>query len=369
MERSVRDLMQPLDQVKKLVPYLPGKPVEEVEREFGIKNSIKLASNENPLGPSRLAMKAIEDMVGQVHRYPDGGCFYLKRKIASFLEVKEKNLIIGNGSNDLLELIARTYLSQNDEAIYGEYAFIVYPIVVQSVGARHVISPMPELVHDLKDFSSRVTDRTKIIFLANPNNPTGTIFRKADFESFLSVVPDSVLIVVDEAYFEYVNDESYPDTLQYHGNFPNLITIRTFSKIYGLAGLRIGYAVASESVTTYVNRVRQPFNVNSVAQTAALAAIDDSDHLAYTKEVNETGMEFLEKGFDDLGIKFIRSCTNFILIDLQQDVMPVYHELLKEGVIVRPVGGYGLKSHLRVTIGTERENRKVIRSFKKVLGK
>lgn len=361
--------MQPLDQVKKLVPYLPGKPIEEVEREFGIKNSVKLASNENPLGPSKLAMKAIEDTIDQVHRYPDGDCFSLKKKIASFLDVKEKNLIIGNGSNDLLELIARTYLSRNDEAIYGEYAFIVYPIVVQSVGAKHIISPMPELVHDLKDFSSRVTDRTKIIFLANPNNPTGTIFRKADFEKFLSVVPDNVLIVVDEAYFEYVNDESYPDTLQYHSNFSNLITIRTFSKIYGLAGLRIGYAVASESITTYVNRVRQPFNVNSVAQIAALAAMDDDNHLSYTKEVNRTGMEFLEKGFNSLGIKFIKSYTNFILIDLQQDTMPVYQKLLKDGVIIRPVEGYGLKSHLRVTIGTERENRKLIQSLKKVLGK
>lgn len=361
--------MEPVDQVKKLVPYVPGKPIEEVEREYGIEKPAKLASNENPLGPSKLAIKALEETADQVHLYPDGDCFYLKKKIASFLNVKEGNLTIGNGSNDVLELIARTYLSKGDEAIYGQHAFIVYPIAVQSVGARHVISPMPHLVHDLKDVASRVTGKTKIIFLANPNNPTGTIFSKADFEEFLTAVPSSVLIVVDEAYFEYVDEEHYPDTLQYHGKAPNLITIRTFSKVYGLAGLRVGYAVASENITGYINRVRQPFNVNSLAQVAALAAMDDGDHLLETREVNKAGMEFLEKGFSGLGIEFIKSYANFILIDLRQDPMPTYHKLLEDGVIVRPVGNYGLKTHLRVTIGTEKENRKLLRSLKKVLGK
>lgn len=361
--------MQPVDQVKKLVPYVPGKPIEEVEREYGIVGPAKLASNENPLGPSKLAIKALKDAADRVHLYPDGDCFYLKRKIASFLNVKEGNLTIGNGSNDVLELIARTYLSRGDEAIYGEHAFIVYPLAVQSTGARHIISPMPNLVHDLKDIASKVTDKTKIIFLANPNNPTGTIFSRADFEQFLSAVPPGVLIVVDEAYFEYVDEEHYPDTLHYHSKFPNLITIRTFSKIHGLAGLRVGYAVASEDVTGYINRVRQPFNVNSLAQAAALAAMDDGEHLLETREVNKAGMEFLEKGFSDLGIEFIKSYANFILIDLRQNPMPTYHKLLQDGVIVRPVENYGLKTHLRVTIGTEEENRKLLGSLKKVLGK
>ncbi len=361
--------MEPLSQIKKLIPYVPGKPIEELEREYGIEDSVKIASNENPSGPSRLAMEAVEKTVSNLHRYPDGDCFYLKKKIASFLGVKVENLTIGNGSNDVIELIAKTYLCGENEAIYGEYAFIVYSIVVQSIGARHIISPMPDMVHNLEDITSRITGRTKIIFLANPNNPTGTIFRKADFERFLSVVPDDVLIVVDEAYFEYVDDKNYPNSLEYHSEKPNLITIRTFSKIYGLAGLRIGYAVASENITDYVSRIRQPFNVNSIAQIAALAAMDDKEHLVTTNEVNKIGMSFMERNFNSLNIRFIKSYTNFILIDLEEDSMPIYSKLLKEGVIVRPVGGYGLKSHLRVTVGTGEENRKFIAALRKVLGK
>ena len=361
--------MDPLDHVKDLIPYVPGKPVEELEREYGVKDSIKIASNENPLGPSKLAVKAVNDALSSIHRYPDGDCFYLKEKLASFLGVNTENLIFGNGSNEVIELIARTYVSKGDEAIYGEHAFIVYPIVTQAIGAKHVVSPMPDLVHDLKDIASRVTGKTKIIFLANPNNPTGTIFNRVDFERFLSVVPEDVLIIADEAYFEYVNDQDYPNTLNYHGENPNLITVRTFSKIYGLAGLRFGYAVASEKVTSYVNRVREPFNINSLAQVAALAALDDDEHVASTNEVNKVGMVFLEQKFSDLGINFIRSHTNFILIDLQKDPIPVYEGLLKEGVIVRPVGGYGLKTHLRVTVGIEEENVRFIKALKKVVGK
>ena len=361
--------MDPLDQVKDLVPYVPGKPVEELEREFGIKDSIKIASNENPLGPSKLAVKAVKETLNNIHRYPDGDCYYLKEKLSSFLNVGPENLIIGNGSNEVIELIARAYLSSEDEAIYGEHAFIVYPIVTQAIGANHVISPMPDLVHDLKDIASRITGKTKIVFLANPNNPTGTIFNKADFEWFLSVVPDNLLIIADEAYFEYVNDAEYPNTLNYHDVKPNLVTVRTFSKIYGLAGLRLGYAVASEMVTSYVNRVREPFNVNSLAQVAALAALDDDEHVASTNKTNANGMNFLETNFKELGIDFIKSYTNFILIDLKTEPGPIYNELLKEGVIVRPVGGYGLKTHLRVTVGTGEENMRFISALKKVLSK
>jgi len=361
--------MDPLSQVKDLVPYVPGKPVEELEREYGIRDSIKIASNENPLGPSKLAVEAVKDWVNNVHRYPDGDCYYLKQKLASVLDVKPDNLIIGNGSNEVIEIIARTYLSADDEAIYGEHAFIVYPIVTQAIGAKHVISPMPDLVHDLRDIASRITGKTKIIFLANPNNPTGTIFDRAEFEWFLSVVPDDILIIADEAYFEYVRVENYPNSLDYQKDRPNLITVRTFSKIYGLAGLRLGYAVASESITSYVNRVREPFNVNSLAQVAAIAALDDEDHVTRTNEVNQNGMLFLEQEFKELGVTFFKSYTNFILIDLKRDPVPIYSDLLKNGVIVRPVGGYGLKTHLRVTVGTMEENERFISALKKVLSK
>lgn len=361
--------MDPLNHVKDLIPYVPGKPVEELEREYGVKDSIKIASNENPLGPSKKAVDAVSDALNNIHRYPDGDCFYLKEKLASFLNVTTENLIFGNGSNEVIELIARTYVSKGDEAIYGEHAFIVYPIVTQAIGAKHVVSPMPDLVHDLKDIASRITGKTKIIFLANPNNPTGTIFNRVDFEWFLSVVPEGVLIIADEAYFEYVSDQNYPNTLSYHSEHPNLITVRTFSKIYGLAGLRFGYGVASEKITSYVNRVREPFNVNSLAQVAAMAAIDDSEHVASTNKVNKIGMVFLEQKFNELGIDFIGSHTNFILIDLQKDPMPIYEGLLNEGVIVRPVGGYGLKTHLRVTVGTEEENERFVKALKKVIGK
>lgn len=361
--------MKPLKQVSDLIPYVPGKPVEELERELGITGSIKIASNENPLGPSRLAAEAAMKAINEVNRYPDGDCFYLKRKLAGKLGVNESNLIIGNGSNEVIEIIARTYLSENDEAVYGEYAFIVYPIVTQALGARHVVSPMPGLVHNLDDFASRITEKTKIIFLANPNNPTGTIFNRNDFDNFLERVPDEVIVIVDEAYFEYVDDPEYTDSLQYQQKRNNIITVRTFSKIYGLAGLRIGYGVGSEDLVSYVNRVREPFNVNSIAQAAADAALDDTEHIEKTKTVNRAGLDYLTEQFNKMGIKYTPSFTNFILINLEDDVIPIYNKLLKEGVIVRPVGGYGLKNHLRVSIGLESENKRFISALKMVLNK
>ena len=361
--------MKPLKQVSDLIPYVPGKPVEELERELGITGSIKIASNENPIGPSKLAISALQKSIGELNRYPDGDCFYLKKILAEKLGVKESNLIIGNGSNEVIEIIARTYLSDKDEAVYGEHAFIVYPIVTQAIGAGHVVSPMPELVHDLEDFASRITDKTRIIFLANPNNPTGTIFRKSEFEKFLDRVPDNVIVIVDEAYFEYVEDKEYPDSLEYLNLGKNIVTVRTFSKIYGLAGLRVGYGIGNEEIISYVNRVREPFNVNSLAQAAAEAALDDTEHIERTKSINNTGMEYLAAEFERLGIPYTPSYTNFILMDLETDPMPVYNSLLKEGVIVRPVGGYGLKSHLRVSVGLEEENKRFVTALEKVLKK
>lgn len=359
--------MKPLKQVSDLIPYVPGKPVEELERELGISGSIKIASNENPFGPSKLAVEAAQQKLSEINRYPDGDCFYLKKKLSDKLGINESNLIIGNGSNEVIEIIARTYLTENDEAIYGEHAFIVYPIVTQAVGAKHVVSPMPDLVHNLDDFASRITEKTKIIYLANPNNPTGTIFKRDEFDNFLSRVPDNVIVIVDEAYFEYVDDNEYPNSLEYQTNRKNIVTVRTFSKIYGLAGFRVGYGVGSEDLISYVNRVREPFNVNSLAQAAAEAALDDLEHIKNTKSVNSAGLNYLVDQFKKSGIKYTPSFTNFILIDLEDDPMPVYNKLLEEGVIVRPVGGYGLKTHLRVSVGLESENKRFISALNKVL--
>jgi len=359
---------EPNDFVKDLVPYVPGKPVEELEREQGISNAIKIASNENPLGPSPLALQAASDSLRSVYLYPDGDSFYLKNKLAKKLGVDTDCLIFGNGSNDVLDIIARTYMKEGDEAVMGEYAFIVYPIVTQGVGARAIISPMPDYTHNLKDMYSRITPKTKIVFIANPNNPTGTIVKREEMEWFLDKVHEDVIVVVDEAYFEYIYDPDYPDTLEYFGGGKSLITVRTFSKIYGLAGLRLGYGISSKEIISPMHRIRQPFNINSLAQSCGIAALDDGDHVERTRELNRFGLGFLSSQLTSLGVEFVPSYTNFVLIDLKSDPMPVYNSLLKEGIIVRPVLGYGLKTHLRVSVGLPHENEMFISALKKSLG-
>ena len=361
--------MEPKASVKSLVPYIPGKPIEELERELGIRGAAKMASNENPLGPSPLAKKALREHVSNVSLYPDGSCFELKRKLSEKLGVPEDTLIIGNGSNEVIEIVARTFLEPGDEAIYGRHAFIVYPIVTQSLGCSHVVSEMPDLTHDLKDMLSLVTEKTKIIYIANPNNPTGTIVRRDDFEWFLMRVPQNVIVLVDEAYFEYVDDPQYPDTLRYHSVRESLVTVRTFSKIYGLAGLRIGYGVASAEAVSYMDRVREPFNVNSAAQAAACAALGDERHVARSRKLNRSAREYFRGKLDELGVGYTESHANFFLVDLKKDPVPVYEALLRDGVITRPVGGYGLKTHLRVSFGLARENEKFIESLGRILGR
>ncbi len=352
--------MEPKASVKSLIPYVPGKPIEELERELGIRGAAKLASNENPLGPSPLAKKALSDQVSNINLYPDGGCFELRRKLSEKLGIPEDTIIIGNGSNEVIEIVARTFLEPGDEAIYGRHGFIVYPIVTQALGCSHAVSRMPGLAHDLEDMLSLVTDKTKIIYIANPNNPTGTMVRADEFEWFLKRVPDNIVILVDEAYFEYVDDPAYPDTLRYHSVRESLVTVRTFSKIYGLAGLRVGYGVASSEAVSYMDRVREPFNVNSAAQVAACAALSDQEHVDRSKKLNSDAKEYFRKKLDELGVRYTESHTNFVLIDLERDPMPVYEELLRGGIITRPVGGYGLKTHLRVSFGLARENEKFI---------
>lgn len=362
-------MIKPNEFVKNLIPYVPGKPVEELERELGIRDAIKIASNENPLGPSPLALRAVSEALAKLNRYPDGDAFYLKHKLAERLGVNPGNLIFGNGSNEVIEIVTRTFMKPGDEAVMGEFAFIVFPIVAQAVGAKAIISPMLDLTHNLRDIFERITPKTKAVFIANPNNPTGTIVKKEEFEWFLERVPEDIIVVVDEAYLDYVDAPDYPDSLDYRSLGKSVITVRTFSKIYGLAGLRLGFGVSSEEIISYMNRVREPFNVNSLAQVAAIAALDDKAHVARSRAINREGLEYLSRELRKMYLPFAPSFTNFILVDLGTNPIIVYNALLREGVIVRPVINYGLKTHIRVTIGLAEENERFISSIKKVLGR
>ena len=353
--------------IRKLVPYAPGKPIEEVEREYGIANSIKLASNENPLGPSPKALFAIKERLDQLHLYPDGDCFYLKRGLAEKLRAAPERLIFGNGSNELIELAVRTFMRPGEEAVMAQQAFVVYQLVVQAAGGVSKTVPLRDFTHDLTAIARAITAKTRIVFLANPNNPTGTAYGRKDWEDFLEKVPQEVLVVVDEAYFEYAAHFDYPDSLRYHVSGKTLFTLRTFSKLYGLAGLRIGYGVGSnEEIVDLMHRVRQPFNVNAAAQWAALAALEDADHVRRSLEVNGSGMEFLTREIAKLGLAQVPSRANFILIRVGNG-NDVFQQLLRLGVIVRPMGVYEFPEYVRVTVGTMEENRRFIEALKKII--
>jgi histidinol-phosphate aminotransferase len=354
--------------VRGLQPYVPGKPIEELEREYGVTNVIKLASNESPLGPSPKALAAAHVALAEIARYPDGGGFALKRALAAKLGVLPEQITLGNGSNDILEFAARAFVTAQDEVVFSQHAFAVYPIVTQAVGARAVEVPAHEWGHDLAAMQAAITPRTRLIFIANPNNPTGTWLRRAALEAFLDKLPDSVIVVMDEAYFEYVEASDYPDTIAWLARYPNLICARTFSKIYGLAGLRVGYGVSSAAIADVLNRVRQPFNVSSVAQAAALAALDDDAHLNQARGVNADGMQQLVKGFEQLGLDYIPSVGNFVCVEVGE-AGRVYERLLRAGVIVRPVANYGMPRHLRITVGLADENRRFLEALQAALGR
>ena len=345
--------------IRSLVPYTPGKPIEEVEREYGIRGSVKLASNENPLGPSPEAVKVLGEKISELHRYPDGDCFYLKRGLAHRLGVAPSRLIFGNGSNELIELAIRTFLRPGEEAVLADQAFVIYRLVVQAAGGRCKIIPLRDFTHDLNAMGAALTAETRLVFLANPNNPTGTIYRKKEWERFLDRASAEVLIVVDEAYGEYVRDADYPDSLGYGGANKTILTLRTFSKMYGLAGLRIGYGIGPEPIVALMHRLRQPFNVNAAAQWAALAALEDEAHKTRTLETNRQGMEFLQEKLTGLGLRYVPSEANFLLIRVG-DGRQVFQGLLRRGVIVRPMQEYGLPEYIRVTVGTKEENQKFI---------
>ncbi|MBI5598987.1 MAG: histidinol-phosphate transaminase [Deltaproteobacteria bacterium] len=345
-----------------LVPYPPGKPIEELERELGIKGSIKLASNENPLGPSLKALDAVKGALKNLNRYPDGACFYLKKRLAEFLGVGADMLVTGNGSNEIIELLVRTFLKKGEEAVMGEPSFAVYPLAVQAAGGVAVRVPLKDFTMDLKAMARRITPKTRLVFIANPNNPTGTIVKEAELRRFLDRTPENVIVCIDEAYCEFVTSAEFPDSLAYLKEGRAVIVLRTFSKVYGLAGLRVGYGVSHPAVIAYLDRVRQPFNVNSLAQAAATAALDDVEHVKRVRENNIQGLSYLFGEFSKMGYACVPTEANFFLVKVG-DGEAVYKALLKEGVIVRPLKNYGLPEHIRVTVGTQTENRRFMDAF------
>ena len=350
-----------------LHPYQPGKPVEELERELGIKDSIKLASNENPQGPSEAAIAAIQASLSDCCRYPDASGFKLKQALSAHYGISVDSITLGNGSNDVLDLIGRAFLLPGDEVIYSQYSFVVYMLVTQSSGASAVVVPARDWGHDLEAMAAAVTEKTRLIFLANPNNPTGTWFSDQAMRAFMAKVPENVIVVLDEAYLEYVAEPEYMSGLGLQNDYPNLVVTRTFSKALGLAALRVGYAVADPAITDLLNRVRQPFNVNIPALEAAVAVLGDSEYLQRSVELNRAGIQQLEQGFTQLGLSWIPSVGNFITVDCGCDAAPIYAGLLQEGVIVRPVANYQMPEHLRVTVGLPEENARFLSALARVL--
>lgn len=354
--------------VQDLKPYQAGKSIEELQRELGLDHIVKLASNENPLGPSKKALAAIEQASAEIVRYPDSNGLDLKCALADKLAVDAEQLTLGNGSNDILDLIARAFLDSSKSAIYSQYAFVIYSLTVTACGAAPIVTKAKDWGHDLNAMVDAIADDTQLIFIANPNNPTGTLLNETALVDFLDKVPANVIVVLDEAYFEYADDsEGCPDGVALLKYYPNLIVTRTFSKAYGLAALRVGYAVASKEITDILNRVRAPFNVNSFALTAAQAVLDDDTYLAESRRVNREGMVQLEAGFKRLGLSTIPSAGNFIAVDFKQDTADLYQALLEQGIIVRPIGVYDMPNHLRISIGLPQENDALLQALEKVL--
>lgn len=363
-------MIKPPQYVSGIKPYVPGKPVEELERELGIADSVKLASNENPLGPSSHVLREIvDDLTGaakslSLNRYPDGNGFYLKQALSQRLSVSEDEIILGNGSNELIDIAVRTFLQPGDDTVMAHPSFIVYPMSTQAQGANAILVPLRGYTHDLEAMANAVTPKTKIVFVANPNNPTGTMNRKPEFDMLMQRLPEGVLVIVDEAYREYITADDYPDAMHYLRSGRDILLLRTFSKIYGLAGLRIGYGIGQKDIIAEMNKIRPPFNTSSIAQKAALRALEDEYHLVRTREINEQGKRYLYKELDSIGVAYVPTEANFIYIPLKQNAQTLYASLLKRGVIVRPVG----QNEIRVTIGLMEENKRFIDALKTVMG-
>lgn len=356
------------DYIRAIAPYQGGKPISDLAREYGIDEAdiIKLASNENPLGISPKAQIAIVEAITNIARYPDGNSFALREAVSQKFGVKQNQIVFGNGSNDILELSARAFLQVGDDVVYSQHAFAVYPLVTQAVGATGVVVPAKDFAHDLDGFLKAITPKTRLIFIANPNNPTGTLLEKTIVKAFLQQVPENVLVVLDEAYDEYLSSDDKSEAINWLDAFSNLIISRTFSKAYGLAGLRVGFGLMHADVADILNRVRQPFNVNSIAQAAALASLADDDFVARSYAANQAGMLQLTQGFNKLGLKYIDSYANFISFAVK-DAATVNQALLKSGIIVRPVANYDMPDYLRVSIGLFPENKRFLEALELII--
>ncbi|MFA6666630.1 MAG: histidinol-phosphate transaminase [Armatimonadota bacterium] len=355
------------EHILKLKPYVPGKPIDEVRREFGIKDIVKLASNENPVGPSPKALDAMKKAIGDVALYPDGSCFALTRALAAKWGVGENHIICGNGSDELIHYIGITFLSATDEVISSDVTFSRYESAAVLNNCEYKSAPACRHKYSLDEIAARINSNTRLIIIANPNNPTGTIVTKEEVDRFMAKVPERVIVVFDEAYYEYVESPDYPDTLDYVRQGKNVIILHTFSKIYGLAGLRIGYGIARPEIIAGLHQVREPFNVNSLAQAAAIAALEDVAHVDKIRKINAQGRDYLYAQFDKMGLPYARTEANFIWVDIKQDCRPVFTELLKRGVIIRTGDIFGCPTFIRVTIGTMDENERFIKTIKEVL--
>lgn len=359
--------------VQQLQPYQPGKPISELERELGISNSIKLASNENPLGASPRALTAMASVVGELGLYPDASGYQLKQKLAARHNVKPQQITLGNGSNDVLVMLVEAFICPKCQPVMSQYCFAVYPLATQAAGAKPMIidalpadHPTMPLGHDLEAMLTAVDEYTRLIFIANPNNPVGSQVSADALRSFLQQVPEDQIVVVDEAYTEYATSEDYPDASQWLEEFPNLVVTRTFSKAYGLAGLRVGYALSNPQIADMLNRIRQPFNVNSLALVAAEAALDDHDFIQRTREMNQTGLAYLSAELSALGFKPLPSAGNFVLVDMGEPAKRWDEALLRAGVITRRVDNYGLPNYLRITIGTAEQNQRLVDALRSI---
>lgn len=357
--------------IQGLATYEPGRPIEEVARELGFANAdeiIKIASNENALGPSPRAVDAMREVAGRMHLYPDGDCFYLRRKLAERLNVHMDQILVANGSNEAIELLAHVFLAPGKNIVMAQGAFIIYKLVAAALQADTIMVPMRNYTHDLQAMLKAITPNTQLVFIANPNNPTGTMVGGAEIDAFMAKVPDHVVVVFDEAYIELLPPSKQPDVLKYVRQGRHVFVLRTFSKTYGLAGLRVGYAVAPKEGIELLHRVRQPFNVNAMAQTAALAALDDDEFVEKTRKMVADGLAYLEKAFREMGLEFVPSVANFILVKVGKG-REVFHELMRRKVIVRPMDGYGLPDHVRVTVGLPHENERFVAALKDVLAR
>ena len=358
---------KPKERIVLLRPYSPGKPIEEVKRELGLKSVIKMASNENPLGPSPLGLRAAENALKKINLYPDGGSYYLKNKIAPELGVKPENLCFANGSNELILLSIHAFASDpGDEIAYGFPSFLIYRLIAQSYGIKVIETGLKNFTIDLEKLAGAVTENTRIIFLCNPNNPVGTMNTADEVETFLERIPPHVLVVMDEAYYEYADKKIFPDSVSYLRDKKNLLILRTFSKMYGLAGLRIGYAIGDESIISVLDKTRQPFNVNSVAQAAALAAFDDKQHVERSLKENKNGIAFIMGRLKQMNIEYVSTSTNFLLIKTGNS-KKIFDRFLQKGIIVRPMDAYGLGQYIRVTIGLPEHNEIFVEELKNIL--